>query len=160
MSTLTPSMPTSADLLSSLINTYRTLNMTVRPRPDAELRARSAGGPSIRDIVTRMRDDELRFSQALKERISGVPMPEFLQDETPVIGTETEGDSTAVIIAQFGTARESTLAMLRSLPEEEWDTAGENLKSIRQRIMELIESDQRHLQRLSGMLPATAGAAT
>lgn len=151
---------TSADLISALIQTYRTLNYEIRPHDERDLRASRSGSHSVRDVVERMRDDEMRFSQALKERISGVPMPDWLENELPVIGTESEGDSTAVLIAQFGTARESTLAMLRTLGESDWDAELDEGHPIRQRVVELVENDQRHLQQLGSIRPTTATAAT
>ena len=147
-------------LIDTLISTYRTLNMSVRPRPEDELRARGEGGRGVRDVVKRMRDDELLFSQALKERISGVTTPEMFQDEAPIIGTETEGDTTAKILAQFGTARESTLAMLRSLANEEWDAAGEGQQSITSRVAGLAENDRKQLERIAQVIPGVEPAAT
>ena len=143
------------ELIGGLIETYRVLNNSVRTVPEAQLRAAAADGSSVRDIMRRMRDDELRFSQALKERITGVPMPDiFSGDELPTLGTETEQDTTAMLIAQFGTARESTLAMLRDLPDPEWNTAVEGGKSIRARIVELLDNDRRQLERINALLPS------
>ena len=147
-------------LIDTLIATYRTLNMSVRPRPEEELRSRGSGSHGVRDVVQRMRDDELLFSQALKERISGVTMPEMFHDERPVIGTEHEGDSTAKLLAQFGTARESTLAMLRSLPDAEWDTAGEGQQTIAARVASLAENDRKQLERIARVIPGVEPAAT
>ncbi|MER3439493.1 MAG: hypothetical protein C4346_18935, partial [Chloroflexota bacterium] len=111
------------ELIDKLIATYRTLNLTVRPLPEERLRATGPNGSSIREIIRQLRDDELRYSQALKVRIAtGQPMPSITDEAMPVVGSEHEDDPTAVLIAQFGTARESTLAMLRSLPNGEWDS--------------------------------------
>jgi hypothetical protein len=141
------------NLIGGLIETYRVLNNRVRTVPEAQLRSGGAGGPSVRDLMRRMRDDELRFSQALKERITGVPMPDiFSEEELPTLGTETDQDTTAMLIAQFGTARESTLAMLRDLPDPEWDSALEGGKSIRARIQELVENDRRQLDRITSQI--------
>jgi len=150
-------MMTLADqgLISSLIETYRTLNNSVRTVDEQKLGASSVSGGSVRDLLKRMRDDELRFSQALKERISGVPIPDiFGGDDLPTLGTETGHDTSAMMIAQFGTARESTLAMLRDLPEPDWDAAGGD-KSIRTRVFELVDNDRRQMERINGLLAAT-----
>ncbi len=104
-------------------------------------------------LVTRLRDTELRFSQALKERLTGVAMPEmFGEDEAPVLGTETDHDSTAALISQFGTAREVTLALLRPLPEEGWDQPLEGGKPICARVEELAANDRRQRERIAGPL--------
>ena len=145
------------DLIDGLIATYRELNNKVRPLPEERLTIQGAGGGSVRELVTRLRDSELRFSQALKERITGVPMPEmFGEDEAPVLGTETGHETTAVILSQFGTARESTLAMLRALPDEDWDRQLEGGQPIRERIRQLHGNDRRQMERIVGLLGAPA----
>jgi hypothetical protein len=126
----------------------------VRQLPEDKMQQRSAESASVRDIVRRLRDDELRFSQALKERITGVPMPDIFGDDTPVLGTENPDDTTAILIAQFGTARESTLAMLQSVSDAEWDETPDGDKSIRSRIQELVANDRRQLERIGGLLTA------
>jgi len=140
------------ELIDGLIATYRELNVKVRPLPEERLQLRSDGA-SVRDIVTRLRDSELRFSQALKERITGVAMPEvFGEEEAPVGGTESSLDTTATILSQFGTARESTLAMLRTLPDEDWDHILEGGQPIRARIRQLYDNDRRQMERIVGLL--------
>jgi hypothetical protein len=137
------------DLIGGLIETYRHLNMAIRPLAEERLRSANGGVPSVRDIVRRLRDDELRFSQALKERVTGVPMPDIFGEELPTLGSETEHDTTAMLIAQFGTARESTLAMLRGLTEADWDIPVEGGKPIRTRVEELLTNDRRQLDRIT-----------
>jgi hypothetical protein len=138
------------ELIDGLVTTYRTLNMSIRPLPEEALGASGANGGSVRDAIRRLRDDELKFSQALKVRVStGQPMPELAEDEMAVIGTEGANDTTAELIAQFGTARESTLAMLRGLPEAEWDSTEAGPRTIRLIIRDLVSSDQKHLQAIS-----------
>ncbi len=140
------------DLISGLIATYRDLNTQVRSLPEEQLRQGAAQG-SVRAVVTRLRDTELRFSQALKERLTGVAMPEiFGEDEAPVLGTETVHDSTAALISQFGTAREATLALLRPLSDEGWNQELEGGKPICARVEELIAHDRQQLGRISGLL--------
>ncbi len=148
------------DLISGLIATYRELNTQIRPLPEEQLRQQAAQ-ESVRAVVTRLRDTELRFSQALKERLTGVAMPEiFGEDEAPVLGTETDHDSTAARISQFGTAREATLALLRPLPDDGWDQDLEGGKPICARVEELAANDRRQLERITGLLGAGSRRAT
>lgn len=143
------------ELLDGLIATYRELNTKVRPLPEERLNLAGANGESVREVVTRMRDSELRFSQALKERITGVAMPEmFGEHEAPVLGTETGHETTAIVLSQFGTARESTLAMLRGLPDPDWETTIEEGMPIRERVRQLWENDRRQMERIVGLLGA------
>jgi hypothetical protein len=141
------------ELISGLIETYRTLNTSVRGLDEQRLRTAQGDG-SIHTAMKQMRDNELLFSQALKERVSGVPIATAVSsDERPTIGTETDQDTTAMMIAQFGTARESTLAMLRGLPSAEWD-AVVNGESIRGRVTNLLENDRKQLAQINGLLAA------
>jgi hypothetical protein len=143
----------SQELIDGLINTFRELNIKVRQAPEEQMRQGGSGGASVRDVVRRLRDDELRFSQALKERVTGVPMPDIFGDESPIVGTEHSDDTTAVLISHFGYAREVTLALLRALEESDWDQEIGGGTTIRSRIQQLVENDRRQLDRILGMLP-------
>jgi hypothetical protein len=141
-------------LVDGLIATFRDLNIKVRPLPEWDLTHRGSNGTSVQDVVRRLRDDELRFSQALKERLTGVPIPDiFGSNAEPVLGTETKQETTAELISQFGTARESTLAMIQSLTDEEWDQVVEGGTSIRARIQGLVENDRKQLNLIMNLLP-------
>ncbi|HEY7037009.1 MAG TPA: hypothetical protein VH482_37110 [Thermomicrobiales bacterium] len=141
------------ELIDGLVATYRTLNLQVRPQPEEKLRAATDAGGTVRDALRRLRDDELRFSQALKVRVTtGQPIPEVAEDEKGVIGSESDDDTTAALIAQFGTARESTLAMLRGLPDPEWDSTDAGPRTIRLVIRDLVANDQRRLQAITAPL--------
>jgi hypothetical protein len=141
------------EMIDQLIATYRELNHNVRPQQvDGSMDANRG----VRDIVRKMRDHELRFSQDLKARISGQPVSFDETQELATLGTETDHDSTASLIAQFGTAREATLAMLRDLNREGWEAAQEGGTSIRNDVQALIENDKQALAAIG----AAAGVAT
>ena len=140
------------DLINELITTYRNLNNKVRTLPEERLTMTDKAGNSVRQAVTNLRNGEMHFSQALKEAISGVPMPDMGTGDTPVIGTESESDTTATIISQFGTARESTLAMLRTLPSDEWNKTIEGGASIRKRLEEHLGRDRQTMEQIVGLL--------
>ena len=145
------------DVIDGLIATYRELNAKVRQQPEERLRRRDAGG-AVREVVTRLRDRELAVAEALKQRLTGVPMPEiFDENEAPVVGTETEDDTTSARISQFGTAREATLVRLRGLSAEEWGHAPEGGgQPIRAETRQLHDNDRRPLERIAGLLGAPA----
>ena len=139
------------ELIDSLITTYRELNNSVRRLPEERLA--SGGGSGVRDLVRRLHDHELRFSQALKERITGVEMPDFGDGaDAPVLGTEGTNDSTAVLLSQFGTARESTLAMLRGLGADDWQGTTEGGRSIVASVQQLTEHDRRQMDQINSAL--------
>lgn len=150
MSSHSPAAASQSDrtaLVSELVNTYRELNMHVRQIPEERL---TGGENSVRAIVTRMRDDEMLFAQALKERITGVILPH--DGDGPVLGGETDHDTTAMIISQFGTARATTLTLVKDLTDEDWNAVTDDGKSIMDHIRELVASDQAQLQRIKQVL--------
>ncbi len=142
------------ELLQQMISTYRDLNNRVRPLGEERLRLKHGDKPSIRDVVVQMRDDELTFAQALKERLTGVARPEVITDKRPTLGMEHTDDPTAYIISQFGTGRATTLSLLRELPDQRWAEPLEGGGTVADRVMELVESDRRQMERLNGLLGA------
>jgi hypothetical protein len=134
-------------LVDQLVATYSELNHKVRMHPEEAL---VTGDPSIREVIGTLRTGELRFSQDLKARVTGQPVSYSETHEIPRIGTETDDDSTASLIAQFGTAREATLAMLRTLSSAAWDETGSYDRSIRTDVLDLIDRDK---SALTSILP-------
>ena len=142
-------------VIDALVATYRELNHQVRRLPEDRLRRPHREGGSVRDVVAGLRDRELRFSKAIKERLTGIPMPElFGEDAAPVIGTERADEPTRMLISEFGTAREATLAMLLPLSEEEWAAGIEGGQPIGARAAALAADDRDQLERIRRLLEA------
>lgn len=141
------------EMIDQLIATYRDLNHNVRPH---HLDGSQDANRGVREIMRKMRDTELRFSQDLKARLTGQPVSFKETQELATLGTETDHDSTASLIAQFGTAREATLAMLRDLDRGGWEAAEEGGTSVRADVQALIENDKQALAAIG----AAAGVAT
>lgn len=141
------------DLIASLVATVRALNLTVRSRSEAELTVAGPDGASVRDVIRQLRDSELRFSQALKERLTGVPIPDMFGEEpVPATGPEVPNEPTNFILSQFVTARESVLAMLHSLDDPDWDQTIEGGTTIATRIKELTGHDRQSLDQIAAIL--------
>ena len=148
------------EIFNGLIATYRDLNLRVRPLPEERLRL-GQGRSTVKNVIADMRDDELRFSQALKDRLNGAPMVDVLgargsgehAEELVVPGPD---DMVAEVLSQFGTARESTLAMLRGLTPDEWDAPGAGGLTIRQASEALLGSDSRHMENVVRLLGSPA----
>jgi hypothetical protein len=140
------------ELFNGLIATYRELNMKVRPLPEERLslgRSRN----TVRRVILDMRDDELRFSQALKERLSGGTMIDVFREQGDLDAEIPSPDDTTVeVLSQFGTARESTLAMLRGMPPEAWDDTTLGPITIRAASRALLANDGAHLEKIVGLL--------
>ena len=111
-------------------------------------------GNSVRDVVLAMRDGELRFSQALKDRLSGVGLSGAFGDkgETMLIEIPSPDDTTIEVISQFGTARESTLAMLRGMAPETWDDREHGPTTVREAAEDLLARDAAHLENIVTLL--------
>jgi hypothetical protein len=139
------------DTTDQLIATYRELNIKVRPLPETELAKKGADG-SVHDIVDRMRADELKFAQALKERLTGVPSADVQGENAPIIGTETDEDTTLLLISQFGTARATTLSMIQGVSDQDWSAPFEDNSSLADRIQSLAANDALQLERIRTML--------
>lgn len=141
------------DLINGLIATYRELNHSVRRLPEEQLRRPAAQGRSAHELLRELRDREMLFSQALKSRAMSGSENGWSETEMPTLGLESDDDTSAMLIAQFGTARESTLALLRDLPDAEWDAPAGG-KTIRTRVFELLDNDRRQLERISSAIGA------
>jgi hypothetical protein len=148
------------EIFNGLIATYRDLNLRVRPLPEERLRM-GHGRATVKHIIAEMRDDELHFSQALKDRLGGEPMVDVLGSKAS--GEEVEelvvpgpDDTTAEVLSQFGTARESTLAMLRGMTPDEWDSPAGGGLTIRQASEKLLANDARHMERIVRLLGSPA----
>ena len=141
------------ELFNGLIATYRELNLKVRALPEERLTLGRSGN-TVRDVVLEMRDDELRFSQALKDRLSGVGLSGAFGDRatTELIEIPSPDDTTVEIISQFGTARESTLAMLRGMAPESWDDQDHGPTTVREATEGLLASDGAHLEKIVTLL--------
>lgn len=140
-------------LIDELVDTYRELNTHVRPLPEERLNAGGEEG-SVRSVIARMRHDEMLFAQALKERVTGVVHVDPVGRE-PVIGTEHRNDTTVMLISQFGTARETTLNLLKNLTDEDWVKQTDDGMSIQDHVQELVKSDQNQLQRIKQLLTSS-----
>lgn len=148
------------EIFNGLIATYRDLNLRVRPLSDDRLRL-GQGRSTVRTVIVDMRDDELRFSQALKDRLGGAPMAQVLKamgatgefEELVVPGPD---ETVAEVLSQFGTARESTLAMLRGMTPDEWDAPGAGGLTIRQASESLLSNDTLHMEKVVRLLGSPA----
>lgn len=127
-------------LIDSLVDTYRQLNVRFRNQNEsAEAKA----------IVGRMRDDEIAFSQALKDHLTGIGTAGG--EETEIVDGSDE--TLAQIISQFGSVRATTLNMLKQIRDGSgWNDLTEDGKSILEHVQDLVESDRVQLDRLGQAL--------
>jgi hypothetical protein len=140
-------------LFNGLIGTFRELNMKVRTLPEERLQL-GRGRQTVRSVVLDMRDDELRFSQALKDRLVGAPMEDIFRGRADIEMPEipSPDDTTVEVISQFGTARESTLAMLRGMSPDAWDDQTHGAFTIREATGGLLANDAVYLKKIVTLL--------
>lgn len=131
----------TSKLIDSLVATYRELNINFRNHD---------GNAEARQIIARMRDDEIAFAQALKDHLTGVGTADGEEKEI-VDGSER---TFAQIISQFGSVRATTLNLLKGIQNDAgWDTPDDSGKTVREHVQDLVESDRNQLQRLGQALP-------
>ena len=107
------------ELIDRLVATYRILNHTVRLKSEAEL---AQGGNSPKAIIRQLRDDELRFSQELKARLSGQQVEIAESADEAGMSSADSMDTTNEYIAQFGNLARTTNTLI--LPANVGDVAG------------------------------------
>lgn len=130
----------TANLIDSLVETYRELNLKYRNHE---------GNEQSRNIVGRMRDDEMAFAQALKDHLTGIGTADDEEKEV-VDGSER---TFAQMISQFGSVRATTLNMLKGIDKDsQWSITDASGKSIRDHVADLVQSDRNQLQRLQEVL--------
>ncbi|MCM8750250.1 hypothetical protein NET02_13940 [Thermomicrobiaceae bacterium CFH 74404] len=143
------------DVIDALIATCRELNQRFRPKLLALNSGQDpkANPDSVVGILYRLRNRELNASQAVKEML--------LSGETSITDDEAEpmvtlqqtalGLTPAVLLSQFGTAREATLAMVRDLPDEVWQQAFNTPRghmTLREYLQSLVERDRTTIEQL------------
>lgn len=141
----------NSDLIDSLIATYRNLNLSIRPLPDAQM-TQASGGTSLRDLILEMRDHEMQASQQLKLMTLGEGA---LSGSMPEIAPSAPGISARSVLSEFGTAREAILALIRELSDEEWTAEhdGPNGKvTIQSFIQDLAAHDREALAKIEPMV--------
>lgn len=130
-------------LIESLVATFKDLNTYLRGQDHVD------SSSQIHQIVDRMRADEMAFAQALKERVTGVGTV----GENTTLGTDSDEGSTLMLVSQFGSARASTLTLLKQL--EDWTSTGDDAGTVLDHVKQLVESDQLQLGAIKDLLRTT-----
>jgi hypothetical protein len=145
-----------SDLIDSLISTYRTLNLTIRPIANERAAVAGAGGKSLLELIADMRAQELATSQQLKNMTfsdarSGAGLAEVAVPEP------FDAGDVRYLLSEFGTAREAILALVRNMPDEQLDmdrTGPSGITTIRSVVEDLVERDKRVLAEINTLVPA------
>lgn len=138
-------------VLSSLIATYRELNLKVRSVPESQF-GEASSGTSIKDLLRHLGSDELSFAQSLKSRLSGVPIEVIEGKDAPLTGNETADESIPMLISEFGTARATTLSLLKELSHDAWNQQLDDGESLLQHVQAIVARDTEVLDQISSMM--------
>ncbi len=143
------------DMIDSLIATYRTLNLTIRPLDPARVAQAGGNDGSIVQLLQQARQDEIAASQELKL----MTLAEGSSMEIPEPPPSADDTNPKVLLSEFGTAREAILALVREMPEEGWTEQRRGPRgstSIQAVVERLIARDQQLLQTVESALGARA----
>ena len=147
------------DVVEALIATYRELNQRFRPL----LAAMNTDAGTVEDptsllgILYRLRNRELNASQAIKEMLRGGERTIVDDEAEPLVTLQQTalGLVPIVLLSQFGTAREATLAMVRDLPDSVWQQEFETPRgrmTLRAYLETLIARDREAIRALEERL--------
>lgn len=143
------------EVIDGLIASYRELNHRVR---GAGLTGAGEDSP-ITQILRRLRDRELRASQAIKRMVAGEAAEATDEAEADMAEFQGIPVSPTVLLSQFGTAREATLAMVRELPDEEWNrtvTSPIGEMTLRDYLKSLVDRDRQRMTEIDATLTKTS----
>lgn len=124
--------------------TVNHLSRWLTPIHDATKLVRSVrrGEPAVKDLLVQMRDEELRIFPKI-HLISVQSAPDL--DRLPLFArsqAEMEDDRTHspfVIMAEFRRLRQSTLSLLRNLPDDAWSRSGSSRRERNWTLRQLAE---------------------
>lgn len=132
----------NSDVIASLIDTYRNLNLKIRPLDSA-----TGNSASVLEAMAALRESEIRSSQLIKLMSLGDGSGDAAIPEPP---PSANPNNVRVLLSEFGTAREAILAAVREMSEEDINAArpgfsaagsiGEVLKQIAERDKKILAS--------------------
>jgi len=146
------------DLIDSLIATYRTLNMRVRPLDPATAGQLSAGGTTLRAVIADLRNDELTSSQTLKNMTLSDSAGGGISTSDVEILPPSDEENVRVLLSEFGTAREAILALIRELSDDQWAAerpGAQGATSVHAYVQNLVDRDKATMAQINAMLPAS-----
>lgn len=145
------------DVIDGLIDGYRDLNLSIRHAyQDVPNDHSATAAKPVLNILRQMRDRELRASQAIRAMLLGNEVAADDEAAEVSIGHYDLNEvSPIVLTSQFGTAREATLAMVRELSDEAWNTQfvtprGE--MTLRAYLQTLVERDRQRINEINVLL--------
>lgn len=135
------------------------LSKRVTPQRDMSRvdRAPERGAWSVRQIVAHLRDTEARIYPKLFA-IANYDFPNLRDLPSPIVTTDNQEISIFTVMSQYRRLRQSTLSLLRELPDDAWVRAGTDVDNRTVTIKGLAEylmaHDAKHLAQIDQTLIA------
>ena len=147
------------EIVIPLTQMMNQLSKRVSPQREESKLARPAerGEWSVREIIAHLRDTEARYFPKL-HLIATAEFPDLrrIVDIAPLPLNPNE--STLTVMSQFRRLRQSTLSLLRELPNDAWKRAGRDVDgstmTVRDLALELVRHDAEHLRQIDETLIA------
>jgi hypothetical protein len=149
------------EIINEMIGVYRDLNLRLRGADLNSLAGKKTDkGETLEDILRRMRNREHNSSQAIKIMSLGEDATRFREatDATVLDDLILTGVTPIILLSQFGTAREATLSLVRSMADEDWDTKHETPRgemSIREYLRAIVNDDHDDVRAIESLGVAT-----
>lgn len=150
------------EILNEMIEIYRDLNMRLRGVDLAALKDKKAdNGETLEQILNRMRNREYNASQAIKIMSMGDDASSIDESAQAVVLDEliSTGVTPIIMLSQYGTAREATLSLVRTVNEETVDREVDGPRgkmSIREYCRALVNDDRADEKLLNQLVEKSA----
>jgi hypothetical protein len=153
------------EILNEMVEIYRELNLKLRGIDLNAIKDQKAdSGETLTEILNRMRNREYNSSQAIKLMSMGEDASRFDESAQAQVLDElvATGITPIILLSQFGTAREATLSLARTISEEVADQevgSPRGTMSIREYCRALINddrADQKLLEQIVEKAPASS----
>ncbi len=154
-----PMMDEHEQITIRLTHMVNYLSKRITPQRDMSRvdRAPERGAWSVRQIVAHLRDTEARVYPKLFA-IANYDFPDLRELPPTIVTTDNQEISIFTVMSQFRRLRQSTLSLLRELPDDAWVRAGNDVDNRTVTIKGLAEylmaHDAEHLAQIDQTLIA------
>lgn len=154
-----PMMDEQEQITIRLTQMINYLSKRITPQRDMSRldRAPERGAWSVREIVAHLRDTEARIYPKMFA-IAHYDFPDLRELPPPIVTTDNTEISVFSVMSQFRRLRQSTLSLLRELPDDAWGRAGTDVDNRTVTVKDLTEylmaHDAEHLAQIDQTLIA------
>jgi hypothetical protein len=146
------------EIINEMIGVYRDLNLKLRGLDlDRFAGKKNEKGETLVDVLRRMRNREYNSSQAIKLMSLGDERGRIREATEATVLDElvATGITPIILLSQFGTAREATLSLVRTMADEDWDTQHTTPRgemSIREYLRAIVNDDHEDVRSIDQLV--------